>query len=35
MNNEGDLDFSKKATLAETEMKAIAETIAAEYAKEA
>lgn len=35
MNNEGDLDFSKKTTLAETEMKAIAETIAAEYAKEA
>ncbi|MDD6889293.1 MAG: HIT family protein [Bacteroidales bacterium] len=35
MNDEGDLDFSKKTTLAETEMKAIAETIAAEYAKEA
>lgn len=35
MNDEGDMDFSKKATLAETEMKAIAETIAAEYAKEA
>ena len=35
MNDEGDLDFSKKNTLAETEMKAIAEAIAAEYAKEA
>lgn len=35
MNNEGDLDFSKKTALADTEMKAIAETIAAEYAKEA
>lgn len=35
MNDEGDMDFSKKTTLAETEMKAIAETIAAEYAKEA
>lgn len=35
MNEEGDLDFSKKTTLAETEMKAIAEAIAAEYAKEA
>lgn len=35
MNDEGDLDFSKKTTLAETEMKAIAEAIAAEYAKEA
>ena len=35
MSKEGDLDFSKKTTLPEAEMKALAEAIAAEYAKEA
>lgn len=35
MSKEGDLDFSKKTTLPDAEMKAIAEKIAAEYAKEA
>lgn len=35
MSKEGDLDFSKKTTLPDAEMKSIAEAIAAEYAKEA
>lgn len=35
MSKEGDLDFTKKSTLPDTEMKAIADAIAAEYAKEA
>lgn len=35
MSKEGDLDFSKKTTLPEAEMQALAEAIAAEYAKEA
>lgn len=35
MSKEGDLDFTKKATLPDAEMKSIAEAIAAEYAKEA
>ncbi|MDE6317028.1 MAG: HIT family protein [Muribaculaceae bacterium] len=35
MSKEGDLDFSKKTTLPDAEMKAIADAIAAEYAKEA
>lgn len=35
MSKEGDLDFGKKTTLPDEEMKAIAEAIAAEYAKEA
>jgi len=35
MSKEGDLDFTKKTTLPEAEMKSIAEAIAAEYAKEA
>lgn len=34
ISNDGDLDFTKKKTLPESEMKAIAEAIAAEYAKE-
>ncbi|MBR6747287.1 MAG: HIT family protein [Muribaculaceae bacterium] len=35
INNDGDLDFNNKKTLPESEMKAIADAIAAEYAKEA
>lgn len=35
ISNDGDLDFTKKKTLPESEMKAIADAIAAEYAKEA
>ena len=35
MSKEGDLDFTKKTTLPDAEMKSIAEAIAAEYAKEA
>lgn len=35
INNDGDLDFNNKRTLPESEMKAIADAIAAEYAKEA
>lgn len=35
MSKEGDLDFNKKTTLPEAEMKAIADAIAKEYAKEA
>lgn len=35
MSKEGDLDFTKKTTLPNTEMIAIAEAIANEYAKEA
>lgn len=35
MSKEGDLDFTKKTTLPDAEMKAIADAIAAEYAKEA
>ncbi len=35
MSKEGDLDFTKKTTLPEAEMKSIAEAIATEYAKEA
>lgn len=35
MSKEGDLDFTKKTTLPDAEMKSIAESIAAEYAKEA
>lgn len=35
MSKEGDLDFTKKNTLPDAEMKSIAEAIAAEYAKEA
>lgn len=35
MSKEGDLDFTKKTTLPNTEMLAIAEAIANEYAKEA
>lgn len=35
MSKEGDLDFSKKTTLPDAEMKAITDAIAAEYAKEA
>lgn len=34
MSKEGDLDFTKKTTLPDAEMKSIAEAIAAEYAKE-
>lgn len=34
MSKEGDLDFTKKTTLPEAEMKAIADAIASEYAKE-
>lgn len=33
MSKEGDLDFTKKTTLPDVEMKAIADAIAAEYAK--
>ncbi len=35
MSKEGDLDFTKKTTLPDAEMKSIAEAIAAEYAMEA
>ena len=35
INNDGDLDFNNKKTLPESEMTAIADAIAAEYAKEA
>lgn len=35
MSKEGDLDFTKKTTLPDAEMKSIAEAIATEYAKEA
>ncbi len=35
INNDGDLDFNNKKTLPESEMKAIADAIAAEYTKEA
>ena len=35
MSKEGDLDFTKKTTLPDAEMKSIAVAIAAEYAKEA
>lgn len=35
MSKVGDLDFTKKTTLPDAEMKSIAEAIAAEYAKEA
>lgn len=35
INNDGDLDFNNKKTLPENEMRAIADAIAAEYAKEA
>ncbi len=35
INNDGDLDFNNKKTLPESEMKAIADAIATEYAKEA
>lgn len=35
MSKEGDLDFTKKTTLPEAEMKSIAEAIATEYTKEA
>lgn len=35
INNDGDLDFNNKKTLPESEMRAIADAIAAEYAKEA
>lgn len=35
MSKEGDLDFSRKTTLPDADMKSIADAIAAEYAKEA
>lgn len=35
MSKEGDLDFTKKTTLPDAEMKSIAKAIATEYAKEA
>ncbi|MDE5658215.1 MAG: HIT family protein [Muribaculaceae bacterium] len=35
MSKEGDLDFTKKTTLPDAEMKSIADAIAAEFAKEA